>query len=144
MSRRLAALLVVLAGIAFAPLPGQPAAASCAAPSLDVERGAVLEIGAPTTVEGRYFSDGCRDSMGCTSTFGCSSCEYDDPEPTPTQDIELTLVQGGRSWSLGTVDAAAGDPFGTASWEVVIPAQARPGHARLEAGDAQPVQIRLR
>lgn len=136
---------VLLAAIA-APLPDRPAAASCAAPSLEVAERTVLVRGTSTTVTGDAFADGCQDSESCTVTFGCSSCEPDDPEPTPDQDVTLLLVQGERTWVLGTADAegAGSGRLGHIAWTVEVPDDAKAGPARLVAEAAQPVRVRLR
>jgi hypothetical protein len=134
-------LLAMLLGLAVAPFPQPPAAASCAAPSLEAPRRLVLERGARTTVEGRGFVDGCQDSMGCTVALGCSHCEYDEPTPRPLKDVPLRLRQRDRTWWLGITDAEAA---GRVSWRFDLPARVRPGPATLLPGDGEPLRVRVR
>ncbi len=138
---RLATLVLgaVLTGGAVAPYYPQPTAvASCVGPSLiDVEH-LTLERGTSVTVEGSPFVDGCNDTGSCS--VGCGG-RCDDPEPVePQEDIHLELVQGGRAWPLGNVDA---DDDGRASWTFVVPEDADLGRARLVADGVRPVQVRI-
>lgn len=135
-------LLTVLLGLALAPFPQPPAAASCAAPSLDAPRQLVLQRGATTTVGGRAFVDGCQDSMGCTVGFGCDHCEYDEPTPRPLQDVTLRLRQRDRTWRLGTADAETA--AGRVSWTFDLPARVRPGPAMLLPEGGEPLRVRVR
>ena len=58
----------------------------------------------------------------------------------PLRDVELLLVQGTRTWPLGTADA---DERYDTRWQVVLPADAAPGPAVLRAGNAEvPLTIR--
>lgn len=138
--------LLVVAGVlaALAPFPSGPASASCAAPSLDVARGAVLGTGATLEVEGRGFVDGCRDAMSCPA-YGCDECTYDDPPPAPLVDVALTLVQDGRRWELGTADAGTAEEgrAGQVSWSVTLPRAVRTGPARLVADGTTGVPVVL-
>ena len=138
-------LVAALVGVAVAPFPQGGAAASCAGPSLAVERSA-LARGTTLVVEGQSFVDGCQDSMGCTESFGCSSCSYDEPPPVPRTDVRLRLVQDGRSWPLGSADAGGPgtDQADEVRWRVTVPAEAEPGPARLVAEGASPLRVRLR
>ncbi|GEP32447.1 hypothetical protein NSZ01_02150 [Nocardioides szechwanensis] len=139
-------LLATLLGLAAAPFPQAPASASCAAPYLEITEPLVLERGADVVIEGRAFTEGCRDSMSCSAGFGCDDCEYDDPPPAPLEDVELRLVQGDRSWTLGITDAetAETDHQGWVTWSFDVPLAAEPGPARLVADHVQPVRIRVR
>jgi hypothetical protein len=139
-------LVTMLLGLAVAPLPQPPASASCAAPYLKAADGLVLERGAPTTIRGRAFVDGCRDSMGCTVGLGCDHCEYDDPAPRPMQDVALRLRQGDRAWRLGTADAgtAENNHLGQVTWTFDLPAGVRPGKARLLPDGGEELRIRVR
>jgi hypothetical protein len=139
MRHALLVLLAALLGLALAPYPDSPASASCVGPSFVDDR-IVLERGAEQSVEGQWFHDGCADTGSCSAVLGCQSCEYDDPE-SPSQDVELRIAQRGRSWALGTVDAA---DSGRVTWTFDLPAGIRPGHARLLADGAQPVVVRVR
>ena len=134
-------LLAMLLGLAVAPFPQPPAAASCAAPSLEAPRRLVLERGGTTTVEGRGFVDGCQDSMSCSVGLGCDRCEYDEPTPQPLRDVALRLRQRDRTWRLGTADA---DSAGRVSWTFDLPARVRPGRAMLLPGDGEPLRVRVR
>lgn len=141
----LLALVAMLLALAVAPFPGSPAAASCVGPYLDGVDGDVVEARATMTVEGRAFVDGCRDTMSCTGFLGCSSCEWNDPPPTPMTDVELRLEQGGRSWSLGTADArSADDEVGWVTWQVTLPDDVRRGRARLVTDAGATATIRVR
>jgi hypothetical protein len=143
--RRSAALLVTaMAGLAMAPFPQPPASASCAAPSIEDGGHLVLQRGASTTIEGRSFVDGCRDSMSCS--VGCDSCEYADPPEKPMKDVGLRLVQQGRTWELAVADAGTADDnqLGWVAWTFTVPDDPRPGRARLVADHAEPVRVRVR
>ena len=135
-------LATMLVSLAVAPLPQPPASASCAAPFLDAPQRLVLERGATTTVNGRAFVDGCRDTMSCSAVPGCSHCEYTDPPPEPMQEVRLRLRQGERTWKLATA-SAQGDG-GRVTWTFELPAGVRPGQARLLADQAGPLRIRIR
>ena len=145
--RRSALLLITtMLGLAALPFPQTPASASCAGPYLEIAEPLVLDLGAPATIEGRSFADGCQDSMSCSAGLGCDSCEYNDPPPTPMEDVGLRLVQGDRTWSLGVADAetAEDNHLGWVTWTFDLPAGAKPGPARLLAEGAAPVRIRIR
>src|SRR3954452_20114529 len=95
--RRRHYLLLLVALVAVTLLPGGgPASASCAGPSVDAPTRLVR--GETAEVEGRFFVDGCRDTMSCP--VGCGDCEYDDPPPTPQEHLTLQLTQRGRTWDL--------------------------------------------
>lgn len=137
-----AATLLLLGALALAPYPQSPAAASCVGPSLDLPRGAVLAPGERHEVGGSHFVDGCRDTMTCS--IGCDDCEYDEPPPEPIADVDLTLRQGGRTWTLDTADASGEEATsGEVSWSFRLPPEVRPGPARLVADAAAPVRIRI-
>jgi hypothetical protein len=133
-------------GLAVVPFPQPPAASSCAAPYLQVTQRLVLERGASITIEGRAFADGCQDSMSCSAGLGCDSCDYDDPPPTPLEDVGLRLVQHGRTWDLGVADAgtAENNQLGWVTWTFDLPTAAKPGPAHLVSEHAEPVPIRIR
>lgn len=140
-------LVTTLLGLAVLPFPQTPASASCAAPYLKVTERLVLERGATAMIEGRSFADGCQDSMSCsTGRLGCDSCEYDDPPPTPMDDVELRLVQRDRTWRLGVADAetAEDNHLGWVTWTFELPANAKPGWAKLLPEQAEPVRIRIK
>ncbi|MDO9497767.1 MAG: hypothetical protein Q7J48_18840 [Nocardioides sp.] len=146
MQRSSLLLSAMLLGVAAAPFPLPPASASCASPYLKVSEPLVLERGESVVIEGRSFVDGCRDSMSCSAGLGCDDCEYDDPPPEPFEDVKLRLVQGDRTWNLGSTDAetAEDDHHGWVTWSFDVPAGAGPGPARFVADHAQPVRIRIR
>jgi hypothetical protein len=132
-------------GLAVLPYPQTPASASCAAPYLEVPARLVLERGATVMIEGRSFTDGCRDSVGCSTRLGCDSCEYDDSPPTPMDDIELRLVQRDHTWTVDVADAetvGSGHP-GWVTWTIEVPANAMPGPAKLLPEHGVPVLIRI-
>ena len=134
--RRFLALLLALAGLTLLPAGG-PASASCAAPYVDAPPS--LAVRGEVTVTGRGFADGCQDSGSCPA-YGCGECDY-GPPPVPTPDVRLDLVQRGRVWLLGTADA---DDRGTVTWQVTVPDDVRPGHARLVwTGDPQGVPVEV-
>lgn len=136
----------LLLGLAVAPVPQPPAAASCVGPSIDVAEGQVFKRGATLTVTGEVFVDGCQDFGSCSVGGACQdqSCDY-GPEPKPMEDVTLRLVQDGGRWNLGTTDAGeSGDDEGRVSWTFEVPADARPGRAQLVADEILPVQIRVR
>jgi hypothetical protein len=133
-------LLAALLGLSLAPYSRTPAAASCAAPYLG-DGPIVLRQHGDQTVVGRAFVDGCQDSMGCSAGPGCDSCEYADPPPEPSQDVELRLRQAHHVWALATEDA---DDSGRVTWSFELPDGVRPGRARLLAGATGPVEVRIR
>lgn len=133
-------------GVVLGPWPDPVARASCAAPMIALADGTTrVSPGEALTVEGTYFVHGCNDSGGGTA-FGCSD---DESEPqTPYRDVALVLRQRGHEWVLGTedADAASGDRFGEVTWVVTLPADLRPGRARLSvtsgAALSLPVTVR--
>lgn len=139
-------VLAALTALAVSPFPQDKAAASCSAPYLRTTEGSVLERGASVRVHGRAFTDGCQDSMSCSVGLGCESCEHDDPPAAPTSDVRLRLVQDGRSWDLGVVDAGAAedDRLGWTEWSFTVPPGVRRGPATLRADGAAPVRVRVR
>jgi len=139
-------VVLAMLAAASAPFPQPSASASCAAPYLDAGEPLVLERGASVVVEGRAFTDGCQDSMSCSGGFGCDDCDYDDAPPTAYADVELLLVQRGRTWVLDTTDAESADDdhLGWVTWTFDVPDGAVPGLARLVPDHAQPVRVRIR
>ncbi|KAA1416779.1 hypothetical protein F0U44_16415 [Nocardioides humilatus] len=138
MKRSTPTLIAVLLGSAVVPYPDGPAAASCAGPTLSIVPDTAIPRGT-STVAGRHFNDGCNDVGSCT--VGCSR-HCDEPEPVePLDDVELRLVQRGRTWTLGTVDA---DGSGDVSWTIEVPSTARPGPATLVTDQTRPVRVVLR
>jgi hypothetical protein len=135
-------LVATLLGLSVAPIPQTPASASCAAPYIKAGQRLVLERGATTTLEGRAFVDGCRDTMSCSAVPGCSHCEYDEPAPTPLQDVALRLRQGDRAWKLDNADAETAG--GRVTWSFVVPAGVRPGPAKLLPEDGDALRVRVR
>ncbi len=142
--------MLVLLGAAATAAPGlgSPAAASCAAPSLDAGRGPrpVVVAGDPLVVRGAGYLDACDDSGGCTA--GCSGCRR--VQVHGLRDVTLQLRQGGRTWDLATADATdATTPTGTGAgrgevaWDAVLPSALRPGRAvlRTDAGGRLVVRV---
>jgi len=132
----LVALLATLLGLTIVPFPEDGASASCAEPTFTDER-IVLVRGAEQTVEAEGLSDGCEDGESCG--IGCDDCQVDDPAE-PQRDVELRIIQTGRSWTLGTVDA---DDH-VATWTFELPAGLERGKARLAATGIRPVEVRVR
>lgn len=138
------ALIGTLMALAIVPAPDPPASASCPAPYLDTAGQLELQRGSTVTVEGRSFVRGCRDTMHCE--VGCGSCDYDEPPEAPMEDVALRLVQGNRTWQLGSADAgaAADNRLGRLAWTFTVPADLSEGPARLVAEQAEPERIRIR
>jgi hypothetical protein len=136
-------LMAGLVGLVLAPFPQSAASASCVGPSLQGADALVLDRGGAASVEGRFFVDGCRDTMSCTGAPGCQRCKYDEPPEEPQQDISLELRQRGHAWVVGTADAgtAEDDRFGEVTWTFDVPRGVEPGRARLVAEGAQPVEV---
>ena len=138
-------LMAGLVGLVLAPFPQSAASASCVGPSLQGADALVLDRGGAASVEGRFFVDGCRDTMSCSGVVGCQKCRYDEPPEQPQQDIRLELRQRGHSWTLSTADAGTqGDRFGEVTWTFDVPEGVAPGRARLVPEGASPVLVRIR
>lgn len=137
-----AAFLMGLLALSVLAPSQQMASASCAAPYLQPQVGA-LRPGMTVTVEGRGFTHGCQDSMGCPA-FGCGSCEYDEPAPAPMQHVSLRLVQGDRTWHVGAADAVADENGGAGqvTWRFTVPADVEVGRARLIPGGGETLVVR--
>jgi hypothetical protein len=128
-----------------------PAPASCVGPQLTVvgdvddapDAGAIAPItpvspapilrGQHIVVEGLLFHDGCADSI---EMGGCSAPRATDPE-SPARDVDLVLVRGDRSWTLGRADAGDAATQYAIHWQVVVPADVPTGPAHLTAGGAR-------
>lgn len=148
--RRAPAALVVLGLVAVAGPTGwaDPAVAGCVAPQLRTAGTtwadgtapalrAEVRPGADLLVEGRAFRDGC-DDYGGSSTLGCGPTVQEDVRPA--SDVVLRVEQGGRSWPLGDADA---DASYEVAWRVELPADLRPGRARLVADGSEPLRLRV-
>jgi hypothetical protein len=146
MHRGFTFLMVGLVGLVVAPFPQVPASASCTGPYLEGAERLVLRRGVSTSVEGRSFADGCRDTMTCSGVLGCQECTYDEPPERPQQDIRLELRQRGQTWALATADARSAEDqrLGWVTWTFELPNAVRPGPARLVPEGAQPVEVRVR
>lgn len=145
MAHRIVARLLVAASVvaALGLLTPPSAPASCVGPQLTVGTAAAV---APTTpgsptrvvrgqalvVDGVWFHDGCADT---SVRRGCSGPRPVDPE-TPMRHVELTLVQGDRSWTLGTADASGPESHFGIRWKTVVPGDVHAGPATLHAGTA--------
>ncbi len=145
MNRRCSILVAGLVGVVLVPFPTTTASAGCAGPSFEDAESLVLHRDSVTSVEGRGFFDGCRDTQSC-SGIGCQSCEYTEPPEEPRQDVRLELRQQGRTWPLATADAGTAEDqqLGWITWTFDLPAGVEPGPARLVADGAQPVEVRVR
>lgn len=137
-----AILLATLFAATLMPFGEEQAAASCAGPYLDNIDNLMARRGTTIEVEGAGFANGCQDTGSCSTTLGCTSCDY-GPEPTPMQDISLTLQQRGHTWPLGTADATS-DGLATATWTVKVPTEVKTGSATLVPEGGEPVKIRIR
>lgn len=94
--------------------------------------------GEPLTVVGSYLTMECDDTPG--TTVGCSGeSDEDGNRVFPLQDTRLTLVQGERTWQLGTFGDIGADL--SAVVDVRLPDDIRIGRARLllSEGSADPV-----
>ena len=117
--------------------------ASCAGPALALGDASSRTPGpAPLVprrtsvqVTGEFFHSGCNDYSTCRPGCLRSTCTTANEE-RPLQDVQLRLIQGDRSWPLGEADATG--PRHATAWTVELPATARPGPARLEAGPPRP------
>lgn len=96
-------------------------------------RGAKLSPGTQLTVSGVFFHGGCDDSWGPAGP-GCRAPQPADPQ-FPLTDVELTLVQGDRTWALGTADADDRDQL-LISWTTTVPSDVPAGPAELRAATA--------
>lgn len=120
--------LVPVALLLTPPWSGGAAVAGCLGPTIVTDE---LIAGARIEVDGIRFADlPCED----TGEGGAGGCEDDVEVPSevlvPTfSDVALRLVQGERSWELGTAGA---DDDGAITWTVTVSAEVRPGRARLE------------
>ena len=125
---RLAAVLVGCTVVLGPPLP---ATAACGGPGLSVEgipegRPVVLVPGQRVVVLGVDDADGPCDDTPDTGV-GCAPA----PAPSvPARDVPLQLTQGATSQVLARADAV---PDSTARWDAVVPLDAVPGPAVLEA-----------
>jgi hypothetical protein len=143
MRRPLSVLLLAIAAVTV-PGPRDIAAASCAGPMLQVGDQAhpVMTRGAPVTVEGKFFTVGCGDSISVTEGIGCSASKVHRDPIVPMQDVTLSIRQGGHAWELGTADAGtSGDRLGRVRWTVVLPPSLRPGRAVLVADESQRLRV---
>lgn len=146
--RRAPASLAVLGLVALAGPTGwaDPAVAGCVAPTLRVAGSSwdrttrpELVAGSPVVVEGRDLRDSCNDYGTTTvSPLGCE--EHVADPPGPATDVVLRVEQRGRSWLLGRADA---DASFDATWDVRLPADLRPGRARLVADGSEPLRLRV-
>ncbi|WP_121253659.1 hypothetical protein [Nocardioides ferulae] len=149
MSARSFGIAVMLAA-AVAPFPQQPAAASCAAPSLEVPGAArtpvVLHAGERVTVTGRGFVEGCDDTGG-GSVLGCSGGDEGETEE-PMSDVELVLLHGRPTptqVSLAVADAGTADDgrLGQVTWTFTVPADQPLGPAVLKTEGSEPLRVRI-
>jgi hypothetical protein len=117
--------------------------ASCIGPRIDVGEDpfprpahavvAVVRPGADLAVTGHWFFRGCHDT---SSSSGCSGPTEPPPEK-PSRGVRLVLVQGSRSWVLGTADAGGPGTSYRIRWDVTVPADVGTGPAELRAKTAQ-------
>jgi hypothetical protein len=110
-------------------VPGAPSAAPVTTPAGDHLTTVRLVRGQSVTVRGRWFFRGCHDT---TAGGGCMGPSTPPPEQ-PARNVKLTLVQGARTWTLGTADADGPSTSYAARWNVTLPSQLQPGDATLTA-----------
>jgi hypothetical protein len=117
---------IVVGGPGALPRPGLRPAGGDGLP-------VVLRSGDDLTVSGRWFFRGCHDTGASTS---CSA-PADPPPEKPYRGVRLVLVQGTRSWVLGTADAGGPGTSYRVRWEVIVPADVGSGPAVLRAKTAE-------
>jgi len=144
---RVLVLATAVVGLGLAA-PAAPSA-SCVGPQIAVGEDdpfprhahadvAVVRAGADLTVTGRWFFRGCHDT---SSSTGCSGPTKPPPEK-PSRGVRLVLVQGTRSWVLGTADARGPGSSYRVRWDVTVPADVGTGPAVLRAKTAEaPVSV---
>ena len=110
-------LSLVLGACTAAGGPG----AACAAPELAVTPTKTAP-GGRIVITGTAFQDGCNDNYGNGRSL--------DPPAKPLKNITISLVQGGRTWKLATVDAKPDSTFTVTS---TVPAAVSPGKAGVRA-----------
>lgn len=101
-------------------LVAAPAFAACPAPAITLEPTSG-HPGSAFTILGQYFFTGCND----VSSGGATP-----PAEPPDHGVVIKFVQGGRSWTLTTVDANSSYVFET---RVRVPFAASQGVARVTA-----------
>ena len=148
--RPFAVLLILLLGVALAPLSPPAATASCADPTLELSgadpavKRPLLARGKEFTVTGRLYRSTCQDTEN-RSVFGCSGGDERTPEPkAPKTDLELVLFQGQpavRQSTMTAADVDMDDDLWTARWTGVIPADQPFGPAFLETTDFAPLEV---
>ncbi|WP_030485197.1 hypothetical protein [Nocardioides aequoreus] len=138
-------LIIALVVLTAVPLSQLPAAASCPTPYIKSSSKLVLERGAATTLEGRAFVEGCRDSMGCSTGLGCDACRWQEPPEVPLRDVSLRLVQADRTWDLAVADAgmAENNQLGWVTWTFEVPVGAIPGPAKLVPEHGEGVRVEI-
>jgi hypothetical protein len=134
-------LATAVAGLGLVAPAGT--SASCVGPQIVVGRDAfprpahadvaVLRPGADVRVTGHWFFRGCHDTSAST---GCSAPADPSPEKS-SRDVRLVLVQGNRSWVLGTADAGGPGSSYRVRWDVTVPADVGTGPAVLRAKTAE-------
>ena len=110
------------------------AVGASAEPGPQPSKAAAVVRGQPATVSGIFFHAGCEDT-GSSSFLGCRAAPPSDPQ-SPLTGVQLILVQGDRTWILGTADAADREAQYAISWNVSIPDDVAAGPAELRASDA--------
>lgn len=117
---RLAAVTLALAVVLS--LQVSPSQASCAAPQIEVSP-TPARPGAPITVTGKYFADGCNDTGGCSSGLCTTTCEQPAPEP-PLTGLSVELRRAATVLDSVTVDA---DERYRIAASLTVPTDAPPG-----------------
>lgn len=95
--------------------------------------------GEPLTIVGYFLTTEC-DDTGSSNTVGCSG-EVDEngDRVFPLQDTRLTLVQGERTWQLGTFGDIGSDL--SAAVDVRLPDDTQPGRARVLLSEGSAEQL---
>ncbi len=154
-------LVVAVPAVGLGVIAPTSGSASCVAPSIELvttptfvrpispgrssPARAHLTPGARFAIEGRAFVEGCNDTAG-VRTGGCSAPQQQQRRAeAPSRAVPLTLTQNGRSWTLGTADAAGAAEQYAARWTVQLPVDVVPGDATLTScGASLPVEITSR
>lgn len=123
--RRRQVLAVVVAVTASSPVwnATEPAGAGCAGPSITVGPSEAAP-GAPVTVTGKGFWDGCNDVR---HLYSGTDCNRPDLSTLPQRNIDLVLLGPDRERLLATVDGPAFEQ------EVAIPPDTPAGEATIAA-----------
>lgn len=140
-------LILVLTAVGLGVVAAPSAAGSCVGPQVALHQGGApvpsrwvgvgdderlrydVSRAQPLEVQGTNLTYSCQDTYS-TTRFGCGPLVPDPVEPlVPMSASDLVVTQGGRSWTLATVDGIGPDL--AAQVDVQLPAELRPGPATL-------------